>query len=104
MSGSSLFIAMCTSLWAGRTQTLRHWAEFCRSCGRSRRKSAEYEELVHLHAGHGGVVHVVVAMIVIIDGPDFCGIGFVGIDVDHPSENVGIEFSTGSLARFFGSD
>ena len=28
------------------------------------------QELVHLHARHRGVVHVVVALIVVINGPD----------------------------------
>lgn len=58
---------------------------------------------VHLHAGHGGVVHVVVA-VVVVDGPDFAGVGFIGIDVSHPAEDVGEENSVSSFAVLAGVD
>src|SRR5271156_3147439 len=53
--------------------------------------------LVHLHAGHGRVVHVVVAVVIVIGGPDLFGVGFVGVYVDHPSEDVGMKLAAGGF-------
>src|SRR5580704_9674989 len=60
--------------------------------------------LVHLHSGHGGVVHVVVPLVVVIGGPDFLWVGLIGIDVDHPSKKVRKELTTGGVAGFLCGD
>jgi hypothetical protein len=41
---------------------------------------------IHVHAGHSGVIHVVVPLVIIHGGPNLLRVGLVGVDVDHPSE------------------
>src|SRR5258708_35849615 len=62
------------------------------------------DSLIYLHAWHGGVVHVVVAAVIIVDRPDLTRIGFVWIHMHHPAENVGQKNSAGRVARFLGVD
>ena len=44
------------------------------------------------------------SLVVIIGGPDFLRVGFVGIDVDHPTEEVGTKDAAGRIAGFLGGD
>src|SRR5271168_2837830 len=97
MTGSTGTIAICILRWAGRTQPRCPWAEFFRSCGRLPQRFAESSRLINLHAGHDGVVHIVVALIVVIRSPDHFRIRLIGIYVDHPSEKMRPELSARSV-------
>jgi hypothetical protein len=68
----------------------------------SLRHFTDASNLVHLHPRHGRVIHVVVSLIVIVCGPDFLGVSFVRVYVDHPSEYMREEYSAGGVTGFFG--
>jgi hypothetical protein len=57
--------------------------------------------LVHLHPRHNRVVHIVVSLIVIVCGPDFPGVAFIRVYMDHPSEYMGMKFSARCFTGFF---
>gem|GEM_PF-6509203 len=50
------------------------------------------------------VVRIRALVLVHVHGEDFVGGVFVGIDVNHPVENDGMEFSASGGARFLGGN
>src|SRR5579863_7371850 len=58
----------------------------------------------HLHPGHGGMIHVVVPVLIVIRRPHLARVFLERVHVDHPPEYMGIELPAGGLAVLLGRD
>src|ERR1700722_10583864 len=59
---------------------------------------------VHFHSRHAGMIHVVMALVVVHGRPDPLRVLLIRIDVYHPAEDVRNECAARRLAGFAGGD